>query len=1142
MKNILFAFLLISTTLFAQQTDKKWENVIAFENEGKVKSANDAVAEIYKKAIAQKDEVQMIKCFFYQSKYLQVVDENAQTKILNNLKKEINSVSTPSKAILNLVYANCLTDYYSNNRYNFYNRTNTIGLDDDFMTWSENSFIEQIDKAYKKSFENETILKNTLLTKYESVFDYATENDFSNQTVYDYVLKENINYYFSKITEFEANRSDFIAYKKQLLGNATDFIKLNFDFVKNENLRTVLSLYQKQEANFPTAENRWERMQFCKKNLIDYDDNYISSLNNFQKTVKDEKLIQKIQLKKALYFAEFASKTRTPDYNIKAVALIDSILANNNHSNAYKLALQKKQQIKSKQVYIQLLQNSYQGENTRASITYTNINNLKVSFYKITQQQLAELAILPPKSDILAHKTFEKQQPIVSKSYTLLHNEDYFSHSTELLLPQLEKGSYMAYFESDSDIKNGKAFAFDFITISNISVLATKEIKNNVFQILDRKTGYPIENVTIKLPLQSLKTDQNGIASYERVINNEHNDEMLIFSTPGDTLSIGKRYLNQIYNYSNNGSEEKIRAKVQFYLDRAIYRPGQTVFYKGIVVQKDKDKTTVVPNVTLKIKVQNPNYKDFKEIDVHTNEFGSFSGEFVLPTSERTGSYVLKTAVINNDNKNFIEKPEKETTAFWNNVAFENSYIDFKVEEYKRPKFEAAFVPVRKTFRINQKVTVTGLAKAFAGSNLSDANVKYEVRLKPFILERGNYYYKNGKTEMITVGETKTDASGKFEISFTAKPFEDLTAKGLPIFSYQVKATVTDINGETHDAFTTIKVGYHDLILGIIAPYNVQTKNKEEIKLTSTNLNGDFLAAKGEVKIYLLYPASTKFKKRIFNEPEIASISPQDFEKLFPYEENEKAKIENTPETLVYSKKINTEKDKKIVLDFISNYKTGNYKIVFTAKDSFGNLIETKSNFSLFQNNDKFVTSTLFTSEQINKEAKKDGYVLVKLKSVIPELYIAAFGNYENKKYFEDHIQLKNHEAIIKIPIKNEFENGMNVSFQSIFENENYTNETIVPLEKIEKKIELDIETFRNKMDPGSTENWSFKLKFINTKNEAEVLASMYDSSLDQFNKRDWAELKFSNYTSNSGTYKTTLGFEKTYSYIQNLNSALNRI
>ena len=64
MKNIVFAFLLLSCSLFAQQNDQKWKEVIDFENEGKIKSPNEIVHEIYKKALKKQDEVQMIKCFF----------------------------------------------------------------------------------------------------------------------------------------------------------------------------------------------------------------------------------------------------------------------------------------------------------------------------------------------------------------------------------------------------------------------------------------------------------------------------------------------------------------------------------------------------------------------------------------------------------------------------------------------------------------------------------------------------------------------------------------------------------------------------------------------------------------------------------------------------------------------------------------------------------------------------------------------------------------------------------------------------------------------------------------------------------------------------------------------------------------------
>ena len=150
MKNILFILLFISTSVFAQQNEKKWEKVIDFENEGKTKSANELVEKIYKDAVSDKDEAEMIKCFFYHSKYLLLIDENAQTKILNNLKTDINRVSIPSKAILNLVYAKCLNDYFIQNNYSIRNRTNINTLNDDFLTWTAVNFTAQINLILKK--------------------------------------------------------------------------------------------------------------------------------------------------------------------------------------------------------------------------------------------------------------------------------------------------------------------------------------------------------------------------------------------------------------------------------------------------------------------------------------------------------------------------------------------------------------------------------------------------------------------------------------------------------------------------------------------------------------------------------------------------------------------------------------------------------------------------------------------------------------------------------------------------------------------------------------------------------------------------------------------------------------------------------
>lgn len=273
MKKILFVFLLLTTTLSAQQINKKWATVLSYENEGKIKSANEIVTKIYKKAVNKKDEVQMIKCFFYQSKYLQVLDENVKTKILNNLKTDINRVSPPSKAILNLVYAKCL-DHYLNNDYDnvsvvidsaaavveeantLKDTTATVAIDTIAVnkipeSVNENlNFIteQEIITTYQKTLENEAILRSTSLTKYQAIFDYLTLEKLKSESLYDYLLRENIAFFSTKVNEWEIQKSDIETHKTELLGNSTLFFKLDLGFIKDENLQKVLSLYQKLES------------------------------------------------------------------------------------------------------------------------------------------------------------------------------------------------------------------------------------------------------------------------------------------------------------------------------------------------------------------------------------------------------------------------------------------------------------------------------------------------------------------------------------------------------------------------------------------------------------------------------------------------------------------------------------------------------------------------------------------------------------------------------------------------------------------------------------------------------------------------------------------------------------------------------
>jgi TonB-dependent SusC/RagA subfamily outer membrane receptor len=1144
MKKFYLALLFISTSLFAQQYEKDWNKVIKNENEGKIKTANEIVAKIYKKAVSKKEEVQIIKCFFYSSKYLQVMDENAQTKILSNLKAQIKQVSIPSQAILNLVYGKCLNDYDV-----YYDDVavvvaDTIALAEgnnkatiDTSTVNEFKTVEDIVKTFDKTLENEAVLKVTPLTNYEPIFDFFALEKFKKENLFDYLLKENITFYKSKLNEWNFQPKEYENYKNILLGDTNVFTKLNLGFIKDENLKKVLSLYQKLEADSPTFENKLDRILFCSNYLVKSDEDLLNTLISLEKETKDAIEPQKIQLEKATVYAKLASKEAHPDYNTKAISELESVLKINNNSNAYKLAIQKKEELLSKTIQVELQKYIYNKENARAFIRYKNTNNLTISFFKINYAKIAEFHNKPNKLDSLATQIATTKKPLITKSYQLIDKKDYFEYTTEVLLPQLETGSYLVYFESDTDSKDKKGFGYQTITVSNISVLANSKSGTEYYTVLDRKTGKSMENVILKSSYFNMKTNAEGLATYKpkENTNSNYNNFPILLTTVNDTILIDKNYVAYSVDYSEDDKDKNFKGKVEFYLDRAIYRPGQTVYYKGIAIQKKNNKSSILPNTSFKITIQDPDYNEFKEFEVITNEFGSFSGEFVLPKTGLTGDFRIEADEPTDYEKDASYDKIKDEHPFWENVNFENSSTYFKVEEYKRPKFEVTFEPKKENFHVNQSVSVKGVAKAFSGSTISDAKVTYTITRYTNSFRN---YYGNEPEETLVSSETKTDASGKFAIDFIAKPSKNASKEQLPIFNYRINASVTDINGETHIAVTTIKVGYHNLALNTSIPNSIETKNKNKITLNSTNLNGEFKSVKGEIKLYFVSPFPNKFKSRTFQQPEINTISNSDFEKLFPYEINNNETSKKPTETLVFSKKIDTEKDKNLALDFITDYQSGNYKIVFSAKDSFENPIETVSNFVIIQSKNKFSPNQLFTAEQINKDPKKDGFVTVQLRSKLDTLHIHTIANYKNSTFYEKNIVLENHQTTITIPLQKEFEKSLRIGFESVFENQTFNNQLEVLLKFEEPKMEFLVESFRNKIQPGSNENWSFKLNASNTKLEAEILASMYDSSLDQFTKTEWGALNFYDYNNNGVYFRTGLGFDRIHTDIQNLNLA----
>ena len=181
---------------------------------------------------------------------------------------------------------------------------------------------------------------------------------------------------------------------------------------------------------------------------------------------------------------------------------------------------------------------------------------------------------------------------------------------------------------------------------------------------------------------------------------------------------------------------------------------------------------------------------------------------------------------------------------------------------------------------MNQEVKVKGTAKAFAGSNVDGAKVKYrvvrEVRF-PYWRYWGWNPWGSGSQE-IAHGETTTDAKGDFEIKFTAIPNRSIPKDKKPVFDYAIYADVTDITGETHSTKSSVSIGYISLNLDIDLPNEINRLKAETVKIKTNNLNGQPLSAKGTVKIELLASPRRPYINRYWAIPDTQTIAEDVFQ------------------------------------------------------------------------------------------------------------------------------------------------------------------------------------------------------------------------------------------------------------------------
>ncbi|HEY8935173.1 MAG TPA: alpha-2-macroglobulin family protein, partial [Cyclobacteriaceae bacterium] len=807
--------------------------------------------------------------------------------------------------------------------------------------------------------------------------------------------------------------------------------------------------------------------------------------------------------------------------------------------------------IRTKSISATIEENNLPNEPFRGQVSYRNFTDLNYRIIKVTRDEVRALRRKLEKdyySD-REEKFIEywlPKVPVKKGSFKLPDDGDYQLHNIEVKLDALPEGEYMVLYSNRADFAiNNNALAYAFTVISNISYVHRNVTDGATeFFILNRKTGEPLVGVKADVfanKYNSSKGYYEGVkagtftsdaAGYFKILlmKKENSRNFYVNFSKGADVNSTESIDRQNYYYGNGTlnqykyEEPQSHVQTFFFLDRAIYRPGQTIYFKGLVVNTDGKNPKIMPGYSTTIRLLDVNYQEQGQVNVKSNEYGTFSGTFTAPSTGLTGEMQLQ----NTDG---------------------SGNISFSVEEYKRPKFEVGFDPVKGSFRLNESIKVEGFARAYSGANIDGAQVKYRVvRVANFPFWwwcRWGYYPSSPEME-ITSGETTSDVNGKFGVDFSAIPDLTVDQSSDPTFTYTVYADVTDINGETHSSSTSVSVGYKSLLVSVpMNNINKDGKQKNEFAIQTTNLAGEFQAASGQIKIYLLKTPTKAFRNRMWAQADRKLYAKEEYYKLFPHDlfEDETNKFKWAKDKEVFTLNFNTSEAKTFSLNDLAQWHTGEYVLEISAKDKDGKDVKEVSYFTVFAPSSKEIPTPAFHYFQGVKLVAEPGEKASFSTGTSEKITVLYEVERDGQILSKEWLTLKNEQRLFEIPVKEEYRGNIGVHYTFIKENRLYSQSFVVTVPYTNKELDITFESFRDKLQPGAQEQWKILIKGKTAdKIAAEMVATLYDASLDEFRVNNWYASFYNSLYTRLG-WASTNGFDKAdlNAYVETWNPGHSR-
>lgn len=1107
--------------------EKAWLEVEKFIRTGLPKSALEKVEEIYTMATQEKNEPQLIKSLIYIVRLTVQTDEKGIESVIARLNTEIERTKAPTKAILTSYLAELYANYFTAKRYEISQRSNlTSESGDDFRTWTTQDFYEKISALYLASVEDQSTL-NESPEKFKAIISVFDSTALVYKPSLYELLADRAMAYFNEangyeqknITSFHINDSLYFASSKKFITQdvAAHFKKENKSSLTDVQLKAsplfnAIRLYQdmlrlKSEKDQKEALAYYDinRLAFVFKSseLENKRMLYINSLEKLAVENENHSLYSEIAAHIAEQYqsdvTDSLATLKALDWSSKGIKKFPDSPGAGKCQNIIN-------NIKSPS--IQLFGESiYTSE--KAILFAMDYNNIPVAETDIIRidRELPDGYVRGDQDEFI--KYIKAASALISAKQVLPSSPYYKKQRMEMGFKSLPYGNYALRAKARSE-EGREVFQYLLFSVTDLAYTTWMEGDSRVYLITDRTKGIPQSNVKVTLSYseydQGLRKMVNrklgdwtsGKDGKVRLKIDERKSVKVVLTKGKDSFD-GSFYHS---NYPRYESDPEPFAEI--FTDRSIYRPGQTIYYKAILLDQDKNRVpSIIKNESVNISLKDANYQVVSTITQISNEFGSVSGSFVIPVGKLTGSYSIHVE----------------------SASYINSYRSVQVEEYKRPTFEVSFEPVTETFKINDKIVIKAKALTLAGSSVDDAQVTYKViRTARFPWWDWWWRLPNPTSEfVIAQGTVLTDAEGAFQIAFDAIPDLNVGKTYSPVFHYRVDVDVTDQRGETRSAATSVSAAYTAFGLSTDMPSRIDKPQAQKMTINAINTNGQQVDVIGTYRIFQLKQPANVLIKKYWDGITDLPVPFQEHKKLFPqYPFNNEADFNSW------------EKDKKITeapfrsgeaIPVASLFQSGVYKMEMTSKDADGTDVQAVKYFVVTDFNNKKFPKSEFLFSTLNQKTYQPGETMIlKLGASDKTIHTNVIVEKDGNILFSNIMKVSS-LAHIQLPITEQYRGGLHVKVRYIIQNRNYEESHYVDVPWTNKQLEIVFETFRDKTLPGSQEQYLIKIKGKDKdKVAAEMLASMYDASLDQFAEHSWRQSFYPG--AFSAIYTETPGFQ----------------